>query len=62
MVGNDTKPEADPFGLRVNSPTEKQGSQDPNPDELSVQTNTKSLPGVEEEEQPLSLQWIGWVR
>ena len=41
MVDNDTEPEVDPLGSRENSPIEKQGSQDPNPDESGVLTNTE---------------------
>ena len=58
-VGNGTKPKANPFGLRDNSPIEKQGSHDPNPNELGVRTNIDPL---EEEQQNLLLEWIGWVR
>ena len=61
-MGNDIETKVDPFGPRENSPIEKQGSQDKNPDESSVQINTKPQPIVEEEEQHMLLQWIGWVR
>ena len=60
-MGNDIETKVNPFGPRENSPIKKQGSQDPNPNQSGVQINTKPLPSVEEEEQPMLLQWIGWV-
>ena len=62
MMGNDNELEADPSGSRENSPIEKQGSHDPNPNELGVRTTTKSMPSMEEEKLSLPLQWIRWVR
>ena len=54
-MGSNTKPETNPSSSRENSPIEKQGNRDPNPDEPGVQTNTKSLPSAKEEEKPLPL-------
>ena len=42
-------------GPRENSHIEKHDSQDPNPNEFGVRTNTKPLPNAEEEEQHVSL-------
>ena len=61
-VSKDSEIEANPSSLRENSPIKKHCSQDPNPDESGVRTYTEPLRSAKEEEQPMPLQWIGWVR
>ena len=59
IVSKDIEIEANPFGLRENSPIKKLCSQDPNPNESGVQTYTEPLRSEKKEEQPMPLQWTG---